>query len=95
VLLEAICNSSVGAGSDSIRVTVSIGVSGLQAAASREFATVQSLMESADTSLYASKLRGRNCVTVADAKPSRVLAGMSTQQGGSHDDAKMSVNSLR
>jgi diguanylate cyclase (GGDEF)-like protein len=91
LLLDAIFNASVGA----VRVTVSIGVSGLQAAAFKESATVQSLMESADTSLYASKLRGRNCVTVADARPSRLLVGMANQQGGSHDDAKMSVNSLR
>jgi two-component system, cell cycle response regulator len=94
-LLRAISDVSVSTGSESIQVTASIGVGGLQAAGSREFATVQSLMESADTALYASKLRGRNCVTVADVKPSRPLAGISNQQRGSHDNAKMSVNSLR
>jgi diguanylate cyclase (GGDEF)-like protein len=46
-----------------VRITVSIGVSGLADAGNRGHATVQTLLESADRQLYASKLRGRNCVT--------------------------------
>jgi two-component system cell cycle response regulator len=94
-LLRAISIVSVRAGSQSVQVTVSIGVSGLQAVGSRESATVQSLIESADLSLYASKRRGRNCVTVADVKLSHPSVGNASQQRGIYDDAKMSVDSLR
>jgi len=47
-----------------IPVTVSIGVSGLEAAANREGASVESLMRQADQHLYTSKGNGRNCVTL-------------------------------
>ena len=50
-----------------LRVTVSTGVSGLEAFADRAAATVESLMSHADRCLYQAKETGRNRVTVAAA----------------------------
>jgi two-component system cell cycle response regulator len=47
-----------------IKVTVSIGVSGLEAAADRKDVSVEWLLHQADQHLYASKENGRNCVTM-------------------------------
>jgi PleD family two-component response regulator len=46
-----------------VRITVSIGISGLGESVPRSSATVQSLMQHADANLYASKATGRNRVT--------------------------------
>ena len=94
-LLQAISNVAVDTRSESVQITVSIGVSGLLGTGLSEPATVQSLMESADTSLYASKLRGRNCVTVADAMPAEAATAASNQQRGSHRRAKMPISAVR
>jgi diguanylate cyclase (GGDEF)-like protein len=52
--------------SDHVRpITVSIGVSGLQALPRRESVTVESLLAHADRYLYKSKDNGRNRVTVS------------------------------
>jgi two-component system cell cycle response regulator len=47
-----------------VKVTVSIGVSGLGNAANRKEASVESLLQQADKHLYASKENGRNRVTL-------------------------------
>jgi diguanylate cyclase (GGDEF)-like protein len=62
-LRHAMAVSPMRTRAGAITVTVSIGVSGLEAAANRERATVESLMHQADQYLYASKGNGRNCVT--------------------------------
>jgi two-component system cell cycle response regulator len=60
---QAIANASVETPAGAVHITVSIGVSGLAALPDRHSATVQSLLDLADTNLYASKARGRNRVT--------------------------------
>jgi len=58
--------------SESVRpITVSIGVTGLQALPSRESASIESLLADADRQLLKSKESGRNRVTAA---PARVAA---------------------
>lgn len=47
-----------------LHVTVSIGVSGLSTGADRADYTIESLLQLADRGLYASKERGRNCVSL-------------------------------
>ena len=64
-LRRAIANATIDAADSAIRVTVSIGVSGLEAITDRRSATVESLLEHADRNLYASKARGRNRVTLS------------------------------
>jgi two-component system, cell cycle response regulator len=60
---RAIENASIDTAAGAVRVTVSIGISGLGRSVDRNSATVQSLLEHADTNLYASKAGGRNRVT--------------------------------
>jgi two-component system cell cycle response regulator len=62
-LLHAIAVTPMRTRTGAIRVTVSIGVSGLEAEANREEVTIESLLHQADRYLYASKEKGRNCVT--------------------------------
>jgi diguanylate cyclase (GGDEF)-like protein len=59
---RAIENTSIDTPAGAVRITVSIGISGLGGVAARNSATVQSLLEHADTHLYASKAAGRNRV---------------------------------
>jgi two-component system cell cycle response regulator len=75
-----------------VRVTVSIGVSALGEIAGRDSATVQSLLELADTNLYASKARGRNCVTLSNSND-----GSSTPPNHQpkHVNTKHSISSVR
>jgi diguanylate cyclase (GGDEF)-like protein len=51
-----------------LNVTVSIGVSGLEALSPKESVTVDALLDRADESLYLSKQQGRNRVTVAGTR---------------------------
>ena len=60
---RAIENTSIDTPAGAVRITVSIGISGLGRSVDRNSATVQSLLEHADTNLYASKAGGRNRVT--------------------------------
>jgi diguanylate cyclase (GGDEF)-like protein len=60
---RAIQNTSIDTPAGTVHITVSIGISGLGEIAARNSATVQSLLEHADTNLYASKAGGRNRVT--------------------------------
>ena len=60
---RAIESTSIDTPAGAVRITVSIGISGLGRSVDRNSATVQSLLEHADTNLYASKAGGRNRVT--------------------------------
>jgi two-component system cell cycle response regulator len=64
-LRRTVANAAIETADSAIRVTVSIGVSGLEAITDRRSATVQSLLDHADRNLYASKARGRNRVTLS------------------------------
>lgn len=61
-MLSASIDTPIGAAC----FTVSIGVAGLEELTNRDSATVQSVLECADAHLYASKARGRNCITSAN-----------------------------
>jgi two-component system, cell cycle response regulator len=63
-LRHAMAVSPIRTRAGAIKVTVSIGVSGLEAAANRKEVSVESLLHQADQHLYASKEKGRNCVTL-------------------------------
>jgi two-component system cell cycle response regulator len=66
-LRHAIENTSIDTPAGAVRITVSIGISGLGRSVDRNSATVQSLLEHADTNLYASKAGGRNRVTAPNS----------------------------
>ena len=68
-LRRVIADSSIRFPAGTTSVTVSIGVSGLEAVASRKEATVESLLQQADRHLYISKENGRNRVTLPQLKP--------------------------
>lgn len=63
--------SSAGASIPTIRVTVSMGVAGIDAGCAASFAHVEQLIRVADQAVYAAKGSGRNCVRVFNprAKP--------------------------
>jgi diguanylate cyclase (GGDEF)-like protein len=63
-LREIVAASPIRARAGMINVTVSIGVSGLEAVANRQEISIESLMTLADSCLYASKENGRNRVTL-------------------------------
>jgi diguanylate cyclase (GGDEF)-like protein len=62
-LRQAVADTAFETSAGPVRITVSIGVSGLGEAAHSASATVQSMMQQADTNLYASKTNGRNRIT--------------------------------
>jgi two-component system cell cycle response regulator len=62
-LRQAIADAPIDTSAGPVRITVSIGISGLGEAVHRHSATVQSLMQQADANLYTSKANGRNCIT--------------------------------
>jgi diguanylate cyclase (GGDEF)-like protein len=61
---RAIADTPIETSAGIVRITVSIGMSGLEAHADREAATLESLVEMADRNLYISKSAGRNRVTL-------------------------------
>jgi diguanylate cyclase (GGDEF)-like protein len=66
---QAVASAPIYTSAGAARVTVSIGVSGLQAVPNRAAATVESLLQHSDKNLYRSKENGRNCVTVPQPFP--------------------------
>jgi diguanylate cyclase (GGDEF)-like protein len=62
-LRKAIANTPTLTAAGPIRITVSIGVSGLEEMPHRNAVTINSLMKQADTNLYMSKANGRNRIT--------------------------------
>jgi two-component system, cell cycle response regulator len=62
-LRQAIETTTIVTSAGPVRITVSIGISGLAEIVNRDSATVQSLMQHADTNLYTSKANGRNRVS--------------------------------
>jgi two-component system cell cycle response regulator len=89
---RAIENSVIDTSAGAVRITVSIGISALGAIAGRNAATVQSLLEHADTNLYASKAGGRNRVT---SSRSNDAPNAPRNQRQSHGNTKDSVSSVR
>ncbi len=77
-----------------MRVTVSIGMSGLEGAANRNAATVDSLLEHADSNLYAGKANGRNRVTAPPCLVTRV-GERSETQWPQHVSKKATIRSIR
>jgi diguanylate cyclase (GGDEF)-like protein len=78
---EAIAKASIETPKGTIRITVSIGISGLEEFTNRNLATAQLLLERADINLYASKDRGRNCVTLSNSNESQIEIKVPTQAG--------------
>jgi two-component system cell cycle response regulator len=77
-------NTLIDTPAGAVRITVSIGVSALGGIAARNSATVQSLLELADTNLYASKASGRNCVTSSTSNDGSPASRRMTNQRPSH-----------
>jgi diguanylate cyclase (GGDEF)-like protein len=67
---RSIASSNIDTSAGTLRITVSIGVSGLESISDRRSATLQALLQHADANLYASKANGRNCVTLSSYSPS-------------------------
>jgi two-component system cell cycle response regulator len=65
-LRQAIADAPIDTSAGPVRITVSIGISGLGGAVNRHSATVQSLMQQADANLYTSKANGRNRITATN-----------------------------
>ena len=79
----------------SIRVTVTVGVAGLEEAVDRGAATAASLLEIADANLYAGKTAGRNRVTLSIAeRQGRAFRGLSNS-GVLHVDTKTQLSIVR
>ena len=91
----AIADIRIAIPTGSIGITVSIGVSGLEAIANRNAATVESLLEHADANLYASKASGRNRITALDSKVAQIGAHKPAHQWSNHVKENTSVRSLR
>jgi two-component system cell cycle response regulator len=91
---RAIENTIIDTSAGAVRVTVSIGVSALGGVAGRNSATVQSLLEHADTNLYASKAGGRNRVTSSNSKDVPMPRRLANQRPN-HVNTKDSISSVR
>jgi two-component system, cell cycle response regulator len=73
-----VADSIIETSAGPVQITVSIGVSGLDAIADRASATVQAVLQHADSNLYASKANGRNCVTLSAYRPVSIATTQST-----------------
>jgi two-component system, cell cycle response regulator len=95
-LRQAIQRSSIETSAGVVvNITVSIGVSGLVGDFNRKTATVQSLLEQADTNLYASKSGGRNRVTLENPASVRLRSLAPLHNRSNHENAALSVGSVR
>jgi two-component system cell cycle response regulator len=92
---RAIENTRIDTPAGAVRITVSIGVSGLGETVDRNSATVQSLLELADTNLYASKAGGRNRVTSPKSNDAHMPSHWSAKPRLNHVDTKDSISSVR
>jgi two-component system cell cycle response regulator len=90
----AIANTPIDTPSGAVKITVSIGVSGLAGLAGRDAATAHSLLDHADTHLYASKAHGRNRVTWSSSNGHTAGVREPAHQGSDHVKAKMPVHSV-
>jgi two-component system cell cycle response regulator len=88
---RAIENSFIDTSAGPVRITVSIGISSLGAIACRTGATAQSLLEHADTNLYASKAGGRNRVTSSSSTDAPNAPRNQRQSHGNTQDSFCSV----
>jgi diguanylate cyclase (GGDEF)-like protein len=77
---QSIADAPIRTFNASLHVTVSIGVSGLSTGADRADYTIESLLQQADRRLYASKGRGRNCITLPRLMPA--IPGLELTQHG-------------
>jgi two-component system, cell cycle response regulator len=73
IVRRTIADSSIDTSAGAIRITVSIGVSGLEGKADRNTVSVQFLLRQAKNNLYASVLSGRNRVTLSDSIVTRAV----------------------
>jgi two-component system, cell cycle response regulator len=73
IVRRAIADSSIETSAGCIRITVSIGVSGLEGKADGNAASVQFLLRQAKNNLYASVLSGCNRVTLSDSIDARAV----------------------
>ena len=95
-LRRTIENTSIDTPAGAVHITVSIGISALGGiAAGRNSSTVQSLLELADTNLYASKAGGRNCVTSANSYDAPMTPYRLANQRPHHVKTKDSIRSVR
>jgi two-component system cell cycle response regulator len=92
---RAIENTVIETSAGAVRITVSIGVSGLGGITGRSSATVQSLLEHADTNLYASKAGGRNRVTSSNSKDVPMALRRMASQRPNHVLTKDAISSVR
>ena len=92
---HAVGNSSIDTSAGPIRITVSIGISALGEVVDRSAATVQTLLERADSALYESKSGGRNRVTLSNSRGVALDACDPTHRESSHVNKRMSVDSVR
>lgn len=91
---RAIENTPIETPAGAVRITVSIGIGSLAGLASRDSATAHSLLDHADTNLYTSKARGRNCVTWSSSNGRTAAARAAANQGSDHAHAKVPVHSV-
>jgi diguanylate cyclase (GGDEF)-like protein len=82
IVRRAIADSSIETSTGAIRITVSIGVSGLEGKTDGNAASVQFLLRQARNNLYASVLSGRNRVTLSDSTVTRVVPASNLQRPG-------------
>jgi len=80
IVRRTIADASIDTSAGSIRITVSIGVSGLEGKADRSTASAQFLLRQAKNNLYASVLSGCNRVTLSDSIDTRVVPAPSLQR---------------
>jgi two-component system chemotaxis response regulator CheY len=92
---QAIAAAAVDSASGPVPFTVSIGVSGSEEGTGRNDVTAQSLVQHADANLYASKAKGRNCVTPSSLNAGRVRARTAQIQRSNHGNPRTALSSVR